>query len=309
MKLTEGRQIGPEHAKRQRRLLDRFILTDAIADLPLRAIRKGHVMDFRTRVLGKCGADVSDEENSKGKRTASLALAALSAIFSLAVSREELESNPVARITVRSKGTPRGTLTLAELRRLFPYSTAELGPWRDQQAKCAFLLAGTCGLRRNEVRALRWGRVDLAGAKLKVDESFKGNVRRAKPKWNKQREMALPHVAAVHLKALGPGEGLVFHHADGSPLGVQWWEGAFTYAMVALKIDAKARRIVPHSLRHSLASELRVQGVSDALLRSTFGWQDDVTTDRYAGHQSAEHGREPAKVIDFLLAGRKKTAG
>lgn len=120
MKLTEGKQIGPEHAARQRRLLDRFILTDPIADLPLRMIRKGHVMDFRARVLAKCEADVSDEENPKGKRTSSLVLSALSAIFSLAVSRDELESNPVARVIVRSKGAARGTLTLAELRKLPP---------------------------------------------------------------------------------------------------------------------------------------------------------------------------------------------
>jgi hypothetical protein len=41
MTLTEGKQIGPEHAKKQRRLLDRFILKDPIADLPFRTIRRG----------------------------------------------------------------------------------------------------------------------------------------------------------------------------------------------------------------------------------------------------------------------------
>ena len=47
----EGKRISRQHAKHQRSLLDRYVLTDPLADRPVKAIRRGDVLDFRQRLI------------------------------------------------------------------------------------------------------------------------------------------------------------------------------------------------------------------------------------------------------------------
>jgi integrase len=65
------------------------------------------------------------------------------------------------------------------------------------------LLALTCGLRRGEITALRWGNVDLDNAKLTVSESHEQTadaVRIKLPKNGRGRVVDLPKMAVVELR-------------------------------------------------------------------------------------------------------------
>jgi len=314
--LDEGGQIGPEHAARQRKLLEAYLLKDEIVDKPIGQIRRADCIDFRGRLLAKLGANAGDREDPAGKRTVNLVLVVLNTILSEAVEREDLDANPAGRIgrrglSIKYAQRSRGVFNIAELRKLFPPAVDKLEPWASLEAKTAFLLAGVVGMRRGEVRALRWGLVDLAARRIMVHEAFKSEARVGKPKWDKRRESALPEIAARHLLALqaqrrakdwpAGEEAYVFANADGKPFGAQWWEDNFNRAVDKLKIDRRGRNLVPHSLRHSLATELRAAGVSDVLLKKSLGWSSDAMLEHYSDHVDAERLHEQAKAVDRLL--------
>ena len=309
--LASGGQIGKPHAKHQRRLLERFILGDAknkpdiISTLKLGQIKRGDCIEFRDRVIRKIEAKVTDREDSKGKRVVNSALVVLSTIFSEAMEREHVESNPASRLAIRFKGKQRGVFDAGELRKLFPAAVNDLGPWPSFRVKCAFLIAGTCGLRRNEIRALRWPSVDFERGALHVVEAFKdqGSANVGLPKWDKRRVTALPGVAARHLlalKASAKPEHFVFGRRD-VPLGTKHWKESWADAMEALEFDAERRNLVPHSLRHSIATQLRAKGISDVLLKSGLGWSSDAMLEHYSDHMDVDALKGQAGAVDELL--------
>jgi integrase len=304
--LADGGQIGPEYARRQRKLLDRFVACDKLYDMDLTEVDRGVALDFRDRLIETAKVNTADRSSSAGKATVNLVLNALSAAFGELVDRQRLPYNPFARMLLKYDKSKRGTFTISELRKMFPADVAQLGPWPDLSMKTAFLMAATLGLRRNEVRAIRWHSIDLTKRKIRVHEAFKGEKRRpGKPKWDKVRETAIPGVTARHLaalRALAPDpDGFVFSDVTGSPRIDDWWRNSWDAAMARLKIKHRERNLVPHSLRHSLATELRAAGISDVLLKKSMGWSSDAMLENYSDHLQAEHFRGQAKLVDKLL--------
>jgi len=237
-----GGQIGPEHVKLQRSILERFLIgnkdhkPDPLAALPVSKIKRGDCLDYRARLIKMLGVNVDDRTDSHGKRTVNAAMTVLSTIFSEGMERGELDVNPARRLTVKYHAGERATFTRLEMKKLFPAGVEDLGPWRDLSAKTAFLLAASTGMRRNEVRALRWQNVDLSAHVLRVHEAFKGQSRPGAPKWGKLRETRLTNGAARHLVALHHEEedhDPVFHHLTGETVGTQWWEACFNEALAA----------------------------------------------------------------------------
>lgn len=267
---ASGGQIGPEHVANQRSLLERFILSDPFSQLLITKIKRGDCIDLRDRLIEKLKINVDDREDPAGKRTVNAAMTVVSTIFSEGVERGELDFNPAAKLNVKYRKTERGIFTAQELRSLFPAGVEDLGPWDSLTAKTAFLLAATCGLRRNEVRALRWSSIDFEASVVRVHESFKGQSRPGLPKWDRRRETPLTNGAARHLLALrGEGDAeYVFIRPDGKTIGTEFWEDNFNRALERLGLNRKERSLVPHSLRHTIATELCAAGLSDALIRS-----------------------------------------
>jgi integrase len=325
--LENGGQIGPEHAKRQRRLLERFIIgngsgedRDSIAGIRLSDIRKNDCYEFRSRLVSKLNVNIQDRDDPVGKRTVNSVMTSLSTIFSEAMEREILESNPAAKMLVKYRKPLRGTFNEKELRKMFPANLENLGPWDDFQTKCMFLVAGSLGMRRNEVRALRWQNVDLEHSEIRIVEAFKSYHRKGSPKWDKERVCALPTITAQHLKKLknrGYRAGDDDHVFVRTPvdlprktgstitedghIGTTLWQNSWKRGMKKLKIDREGRGLVPHSLRHSLATELRARGVSDLLLKKGLGWSSDSMVEHYSDHMDADHFRGQAAEVDKLL--------
>ena len=323
--LENGGQIGPEHAKRQRRLLERFIIgtdgdVDILASIKLSEIRKNDCYEFRSRLVSMLNVNIQDRDDSSGKRTANSVMTVLSTIFSEAVERGILESNPASKMLIKYRKPVRGSFTSNELRKMFPVDLDNLGPWEDFQTKCMFLVAGTLGMRRNEVRALCWRNVDLEKGEIRIVEAFKSYRRKGRPKWDKPRVSALPTITAQHLKKLKDRgysvdeDDYVFvgipngrpqlaggSISDDGHIGTTIWQNTWKRGMKKLKVDREDRRLVPHSLRHSLATELRARGVSDLLLKRGLGWSSDAMVDHYSDHMEVEHFRSQAAEVDNLF--------
>src|SRR5262245_56071850 len=76
---------------------------------------------------------------------------------------------------------------------------------KGQRIYVPALLAAMCGLRRGEISALRWGRVDLDAGYLRIEESCEqmndGTVRIKEPKSGRGRTVALPASVCDELRA------------------------------------------------------------------------------------------------------------
>ncbi len=304
--LAEKKQISRQHADHQRTLIDKYILTDPIADMRIRELRRGHILDFRRRILAK----TTD-------RQANRILGVLKACLKEGIYREELERDPTAGIgNIREEKRERGTFSREELRALFPADG--LGPWPDLQAFACFLFAATVGARRGEILALRWGDLDLTGQTVSIRRAWKSDRVLGKPKWEKVREgIPLPEVTARRLRELRKlsvhvlPDALVFHETDGRRKSGRWWQETFRAAMekhraevkkaAGAPFDWKARNLKPHSMRHSLATLLKDEGIDDLKIRALLGWSSEKTQAGYT-HTSAMNLRDQAAIIDSLFS-------
>ena len=293
--LAEGKQIGRRHVQEQRRLLDRLILKDRVAGLPVRGLRRADVLDFRGRLVAA----------GVGTRTVNCAIAALKTILQEGVYREELDRNPALRIgELKYPVASRGTFAPVELQKLFPSDPP--GPWKSLRAWALYMLAAATGMRRGELLALRWGAVDLAGAVVRIETAWKGNGEEGLPKWGRKRVAVIP-AAAIHALELlldesvrtGPDD-YVFADDAGEVPGGTWWQKHFTAAMVAAKIDARARNLTPHSFRHSLNTLLLDSGMDPAKVRAALGWSSVGVQDGYT-HWDSSHLRGLAEAFDQII--------
>jgi integrase len=176
------------------------------------------------------------------------------------------------------------------------------------------LLAVGCGLRRGEIAALRWGRIDLQAATLAVTESAeqtKAGVRYKEPKSGRARTVALPKgiLEALRVHRIEQAEGLlrlgvrlsddsfVVAQEDGSPLrphslGQEW---------VRFLARTELPRIKFHNLRHShathmLRSNVHPKVVSERLGHSKIG----ITLDLYS-HVMPNMQEDAAARVDEAL--------
>lgn len=289
----EGKRISRQHAKHQRSVLERYILTDALADKAVKQIRRGDVLDFRQRLIDRAGS-----------RTVNTVITVLKTCFKEGVFREDLEKDPTIGVgNIRYAKRESGVFSRTELGMLFPEIPP--GPWEDLQGYTAFLVSATCGLRRGELLALRWRDIDFEELAVHVEQAWKDEREVGEPKWGQRRIVPLPARTAQKLKELRAEsihvmpDSLVFCYDDGSRFGATWFTKRFARAMATVGIDPKVRALRPHSFRHSLNTLLRDAGYSDEKIRAAMGWTNAGTQALYT-HWKVEHLRDQAKIIDGI---------
>lgn len=282
----------------QRSWLTEHILTDEIADMRLADISRGAILDFRGRILSR----LPDQRNTVNK-----VIAVLGTILSEAAFREDIKANPSARVgSVKEDRKEAGTFTAAELSAMFPGEG--LGPWKDIEDYTCFCLAAETGMRRGELLGLKWGAIDFDAALITVELAWKGTRGKVReygpPKSGKSRTFPLPAFSAVKLAELrdreGPSSEFVFSDADGNPRGETWLRKHFLSAMKSMKIDARARRLSPHSYRHTLNSLLLASGADPMLVRAALGWSGARIQETYL-HLSANDLRSVTTKIGELI--------
>ena len=178
------------------------------------------------------------------------------------------------------------------------------------------LLAGLCGLRRGEIAALKWRRIDLDRAQLAVVESAeqtREGVRYKPPKSGRGRKVALPAKVATELRAwrarqaeellkLGirlNDDTFVCAREDGLPIQPQ----SLTHAWERFITGTWLPHLRFHDLRHAHATHLLASGVhpkiaSERLGHSTVG----LTLDTYS-HVLPSMQADAAALIDAAFGG------
>ncbi len=292
----EDKSITRRHVYHQRRWLERYVLTDKIADLTLSAIRRSHLLDFRSRL---------SEQLGDKRTTINKTMGVVKTIFKEAFFREEIDRDPTQGIgnTKEHRREP-GIFTEEEIKQLFP--SRSFGPWHDIQDYACFLVAFSTGMRRGEILALRWRRIDWEAKNVAVVEAWKSSTETGEPKWGQKRTVPLETPTLVALRELeqdsvrvAPND-LVFCYDDGSRLGDTWWKKRFSNAMSKAGIDVKSRNITPHSFRHTLNTMWLDAGHDAGKVRAVLGWTQEKTQELYT-HWQPNHFRGLAGTVRKIL--------
>ena len=159
-------------------------------------------------------------------------------------------------------------------------------------------------MRRGEILELTWGQIDFAGLGILVDKARTDN---RLPKNDKIRQTPITHNCADALRIVRAESSwvlpqhLVFCHADGSHISFDWWRKKFERAMKMAGLDKSGRGLVPHSLRHTLATILGEADYNPKKNRATMGWSGERVQDGYTHYDAMDHSRQ-REIIERELS-------
>ncbi|HEY8776559.1 MAG TPA: site-specific integrase [Gaiellaceae bacterium] len=294
---AEYRATWFEEGKRRRGWKPRTVLTFRttldhleafFGPQPLGAIRPRDVAAY-TR-------DALESKRNSGKpfapKTVQLHLNVLHDVFKTALREELVDSNPVA-------GAERPKVPARRWRILEP---AEIGrvlkAFTDEQARAIFLTVVLTGLRRFELKALRWRDVALVEGvlRVRVSKSEEG-----------ERLIALSPTLVDALSehwrrsAFQGDDELVFCHPErGSMIDDVWWAARFREALKAAGITDHVRPW--HDLRHTAITNDAAAGSSELAVMSKAGHRSMSTTKTYL-HLAGVVFRDEADALERRLLG------
>jgi integrase len=205
---------------------------------------------------------------SGGRGAASRTVGLLGSVFTFAVSREMIESNPCSRIRKFAENRRDRRLSDEEfaalatgLKRAFENET-----WPPAVNALRFL--ALTGWRSGEALGLRWSHVDLVTRTARLDDTKTGKSMRP-----------LSHAACDLLRSLPRtcDNDLVFPASRGSgPMG-----GFKRHVRKIIADAGLPRDVTPHVLRHTFASVAAELGLSDPTIASLVGHRGRTITSRY----------------------------
>jgi integrase len=235
--------------------------------------------------------------------------------------REAARHDLVTKNVASDEGAPR--VDAEDMVILTPEQVGELPAKLAGRAICCrAIVALFTGVRRGELLALRWGRVDLDGKVMRIREAIeqtKGHGIRFKKAKTKSghRDLVMPDIVVDALRAhrrqqleqrlalgLGklPDDALVFPAADGGPMsprGVSS-EGRDAAEAVGLK------GVTFHALRHTHASQFIDAGVDVVTISKRLGYASPTITLQIYAHLFRKDDTKAAAAINAALAGPVK---
>jgi integrase len=139
------------------------------------------------------------------------------------------------------------------------------------------LCAVRTGMRRGELRGLRWCDVNFGARNITVQRAFVEGVL-GTPKNHKPRTIPMaPDLEAALRARRGSGEEFVFA-VNGGPVG----EHRMYLALARLSSRVELRPIGWHTMRHTFASHLVMRGVPIRHVQLLMGHSSVKMTERYA---------------------------
>jgi integrase len=265
-----------------------------LGDLPMGRVQRSHVQALVKRWEAD-GAEPSTIRDARFKWLRSLFLAA--------VKDDVIRRSPCTDISLPEVVTPP----------LVPLSAAEV----DRLAEAinpryrAMVLAGYgCGLRVSEARGLTRGCVDFLGRQVAITAQL-GPARPYPlvPLKNSRRSPArvvpapayVLEVLSEHLRRYGTGEReLLFCGARGGPLSVAMVSGPFR---AACSKAGFGEEVSFHTLRHSYASEMLVQGLSVVEVAELIGDTVEMVERTY-GHPTTDFRKRARLAVEAAWTGR-----
>jgi integrase len=186
------------------------------------------------------------------------------------------------------------------------------------------MLAGTCGLRRGEICALRWRHVQLSGlAQLSIigsTEQTKAGTREKDTKSGRARTVALTALAVEELRRhkVRQAEELlqlglpqtdhmfVVAQADGQPLK----PNSLTHEFARFNAGTDLPRVRFHDLRHSHATHLLASGVHPKIAQERLGHASvAITLDLYSHVLPGMQADAASRVDEALQQALEKHRG
>jgi integrase len=228
----------------------------------------------------------------------------LQAIYRRARSREGLPFNPTHDLELPSPAPK-------EVEIIAPEVASQMLAATPEQDRALWATALYAGLRYGELRALRWGAVDLAGGTIRVRESWDAKEGSIAPKTRtSQRTTPMPGVLRDHLMDLrlsvedASDDVLVFGAAPDRPFHANV---VYRRADLAWR-KAGLGRLRLHQARHTYASFMIAAGINAKALSTFMGHSSiKVTFDLY-GHLMPGTQAEAAALMDAYLGDQIRVA-
>lgn len=255
-------------------------------------LTRGDLQDFVERLL----------ESGLSPSSVGTTLLPLRAIYRRAMARGEVAVNPCSGLQLPAVRGRRERIA-------DPTEAAHLIAAVPEEDRVIWMTAMYAGLRRGELRALRWEDVDLAEGVIRVERNWDPQAgvielksragRRRVPIIGELRDALIDH--RVNAEST---EGLIFGQTPDKPFN---GHSAQRRADAAWE-EADLERITPHECRHTFASLMIAAGVNAKALSTFMGHANiSITLDRY-GHLMPGSEAEAGALLGSYLAAQRKQA-
>lgn len=257
-----------------------------LGHLHLSAVTRASVQDLIDRLVAS-GRKPSTVRN---------AILPLRAIYRRAIARSEVLVNPTLGLALPAPRERRDRIAP-------PAQATALLAALPPEDRVVWATALYAGLRRGEIRGLRWCDVDFERGLIRVEQGWDDKVGPVEPKSRAGRRrvpLAKPlraQLAAHRLRISGSGEDLVYGRRDGGAIN--------TEAMARRARTAWQKSGLPaiglHECRHTYAAFMIAAGVNAKALSAYMGHSSiTMTLDRY-GHLMPGHEDEAAGMLAAYL--------
>jgi integrase len=281
-----GRPYKPATLRGYRQALDTYLLP-VLAGRKLNTVTTADLQELVDRWQAE-GQSASTIRNS---------IKPLQAIYRRARSREGLPVNPTHDLELPASAPK-------EVEIIAPEVASRMLAAAPEQDRALWATALYAGLRYGELRALRWGAVDLGGGTIRVRESWDAKEGSIAPKTRtSQRTTPMPGVLRDHLMdrrlAIDDvgDDALVFGATPDRP-----FHANVVYRRSDLAWErAGLGRLRLHQARHTYASFMIAAGINAKALSTFMGHSSiKVTFDLY-GHLMPGTQAEAAALMDAYL--------
>jgi integrase len=280
----------------------RTYVLDDLGGLRLTEVRRADLQALVDRLVG---------EGRSGSKVRNIVIP-LRVVFRHALERDEINANPTSGLRL-----PNG-IGRRE-RAASPSEAGELLAALPDALRPIYATAFYAGLRRGELRGLRWKDVDLASGVIKVRRSWDDYAGEITPKSEKGMR-TVPVTATLRdellvLKARTGRDGrdFVFGATADRPFTPSHIRRSAAKAWASANAKRPGEGLKPlvpielHSCRHTFVSLMHDAGLSLERIGDYVGHSSTYMTDRYR-HLLEGHEQEAARMLDDYLA-RADTAG
>jgi integrase len=238
-----------------------------------------------------------------GSRSINFAFQAMSVPIRWLYAHGELAADPFRAVhKVKDVPKEKGVLSRTEVQKLFTTHDS------DMRIDCLVKLAVLTGMRRGELRGLRWKDIDEEERLIHVQNNFQDMEGSKDCKCGSARYVVLPSVIVPLLHEVKSfsnctlPDDFVFYSLSNprnEPVSAEVIKTGFTRLLSEAGIsrtEQKERNITLHGMRHTFITLARYAGLPDAEVMAL------------AGHKSVtmmQHYTHAAQIIDFKEAGRK----
>lgn len=290
-----GYPYKPSALREYRRNLTRYILP-ALGAHRLSDVRRGDLQALVDRLLGQ-GLSGSKVRN---------VLIPVRVVYRHAIERDEAQTNPTAGLRLPNGHKPRDRAATAT------EAAALLAALPDDD-RALWATAFYAGLRRGELRALRWDHVDLAAGIIRVQAGWDDVAGEIQPKSTKGKRtvpvtaLLRDYLAEAKARTGRSGRDFVFGPAADRPFTPSYIRKRAAAAWAAengCRADRNQEPLVPiglHECRHTFVSLMADAGLSLERIGDYVGHSSTYMVDRYR-HLLEGHEAEAARLLDDYLA-------